>query len=295
MKNKKTCIGIGLVSLDMLMRGDDETRVSCRVGGTCGNVMMILSHLGWDTYPIARLDGSQYSATMLRNMEQFGVHTDFVSTGNDGKTPIIVQHNIIDKDGHPTHKFTFRDGRGGFYLAYSAVTIRQAQAIAEELSFVPDVFFFDRVSPATALLARTLRERGSLVVFEPSVKKLDAKFFQCVEQSHIVKFAAQRIPDADFADRFPDKLFIQTLGAEGLRYNLRGAGWKSLPPVVNPNVVDTSGAGDWTTSAFLDALPSLSFAALDDAAIRASLTAAQQTGSLSCSHEGARGMMEPYD
>ena len=85
MKNKKTCIGIGLVSLDMLMRGDDETRVSCRVGGTCGNVMMILSHLGWDTYPIARLDGSQYSATMLRNMEQFGVHTDFVSTGDDGK------------------------------------------------------------------------------------------------------------------------------------------------------------------------------------------------------------------
>ena len=30
---------------------------------------------------------------MLRN-----VHIDFVSTG-DGKTPVIVQHNFINKDG----------------------------------------------------------------------------------------------------------------------------------------------------------------------------------------------------
>lgn len=26
------------------------------VGGTCGNVMMILAHMGWESYPIARLD-----------------------------------------------------------------------------------------------------------------------------------------------------------------------------------------------------------------------------------------------
>lgn len=57
-----------------------------------------------------------------------------------------------------------------------------------------------------------------------------------------------------FVKDYRDKLFIQTLGSEGLRFNLRGEGWVNLPPVDNENVADWDGAGDWTTSAFLNAL-----------------------------------------
>lgn len=63
--------------------------------------MMILSYMGWDAYPIARLDGTRDTTRLLADMKKHGVHTDFVST-LDGKTPVIVQRNFINKDGVPT-------------------------------------------------------------------------------------------------------------------------------------------------------------------------------------------------
>ena len=53
------CVGAGLISLDVLIREGRKIPVSYYVGGTCGNVMMILSYLGWDAYPIARLDSTK--------------------------------------------------------------------------------------------------------------------------------------------------------------------------------------------------------------------------------------------
>ncbi|MBP3755692.1 MAG: hypothetical protein J6I61_00210, partial [Prevotella sp.] len=43
-----------LISLDVLIWDGQIVPISYYVGGTCGNVMMILSHMGWDAYPIAR-------------------------------------------------------------------------------------------------------------------------------------------------------------------------------------------------------------------------------------------------
>ena len=52
-------VGAGLISLDVLIWDGQRVPISYYVGGTCGNVMMILSHMGWDAYPIARLDGTK--------------------------------------------------------------------------------------------------------------------------------------------------------------------------------------------------------------------------------------------
>ena len=57
--NPNICIGAGLISLDVLIRDGERLPVSYYVGGTCGNVMMILSYMGWDVHPIARLDGTK--------------------------------------------------------------------------------------------------------------------------------------------------------------------------------------------------------------------------------------------
>lgn len=175
-------VGAGLISLDVLIWDGQRVPISYYVGGTCGNVMMILSHMGWDAYPIARLDSTKDGVRVLDDMKKHRVHTDFVST-QDGKTPVIVQRNFINKDGVPTHKFESRNNIGRFYLDFKSLTLKQANEVIERIDFVPKVFFFDRVSPAILKLATTFKEKGSVIFFEPSSRGGNDAFFYC---SHVI-------------------------------------------------------------------------------------------------------------
>ncbi len=294
--NTKICIGTGLVCLDILMRGNEEKAVSYKVGGTCGNVMMILAYMGWESYPIARLNGSDYSHTMLKDMVANSVHTDFVSTLDDGATPVIIQHNIIDKNGNPTHKFTFKGNKGGFFLDYKPITKKVGMQVAESLTFKPTVFFFDRMNPATVALAEYFHEKKILVFFEPSSICGNINLFdKCLANSDIIKFSDQRLADTSFTENYQDKLFIQTLGSKGLRFNLFNQGWEILPAVPNNKVIDTSGAGDWTTAVFLNTMVDSGITSIHKLTVplvKFLLEKAQEKSSESCSYEGARGLME---
>jgi len=289
------CVGAGLISLDVLIWDGQKVPVSYYVGGTCGNVMMILSYMGWEAYPIARLDGTKDAKRVLDDMKRHNVHTDFVST-QDGKTPVIVQRNFINKDGIPTHRFESRPNMGRFYLDFKSLTIRQADAVIEKIDFVPKVFFFDRVSPAILKLATAFKEKGAVVFFEPSSKGGNVSLFdKCVDISDIIKFSDQRITDCQQFDNHKDKLFIQTQGENGLSYR-HDSEWIHLEPIANETVIDTSGAGDWTASALINELfkdkQIKTTAVISRTEIEMALNAAQKIGAKSCSYEGARGMMQ---
>lgn len=288
-------VGAGLISLDVLIHDGKRIPVSYYVGGTCGNLMMILAHMGWDAYPIARLDGTKDAQRILADMNKHKVHTDFVST-SDGKTPVIVQRNFISKDGIPTHKFESRNNIGRFYLDFKSLTMKQADAVIERINFVPKVFFFDRVSPAILKLAKAFKQMGSVVFFEPSSRdgKVDM-FNKCVEVADIVKFSDQRIKDLQQFERYSEKLFVQTQGSSGLNYSFKSE-WHHLAPIQNDNVIDTAGAGDWTAAALINELYKdkmiQSPVITSSTELEKALNDAQKIGSQSCSYEGARGMMQ---
>ena len=290
------CVGAGLISLDVLIRDGKMIPVAFYVGGTCGNVMMILSHMGWDAYPVARLDGTKDTTRILDDMIKHKVHTDFIIKDEDGRTPVIVQRNFVNKDGVPTHKFESRNGKGHFYLDFRSLTLKQVDALIERIDFIPKVFFFDRVFPAILRLAEFFKEKGSVVFFEPSSKGSNAvQFSKSVEVADIMKFADQRIQDLSQFDNLKDKLIIQTLGEKGLRYRLNSE-WVLLEPAVNENVVDTSGAGDWTAAALINSLyKDTQIRKISDFSrieIENAMNEAQRIGAESCSFEGARGMMQ---
>ena len=291
--NKNITVGAGLISLDVLIRDGEKIPVSYYVGGTCGNVMMILSHMGWEAYPIARLDETKDAKRVLDDMKRHNVHTEYVST-QDGKTPVIVQRNFINKDGIPTHKFESRNNMGRFYLDYKPLTLKQVNSVIEKINFVPKVFFFDRVAPAILKLANAFKERGSVLFFEPSSGGCKVDLFnKCVEVADIVKFSEQRIKDIEQFNGYKDKLFIQTQGEDGLNYRLNSM-WTHLEPVANDRVLDTAGAGDWTTAAFINELfkSRKGMSGITVADIEKALNEAQKVGAQSCSYEGARGMMQ---
>jgi fructokinase len=251
--------------------------------------------LGWESYPIARLDETKDAQRIKEDMLNHNVHIDFVSTG-DGKTPVIVQRNFINKDGVPTHKFESRNNIGRFYLDFKSLTLKQANEVIEKIDFVPKVFFFDRVSPSIQKLASIFKAKGSVIFFEPSSRGGDVKRFnQCVDIADIVKFSDQRIKDSAQFDGFKNKLVIQTQGANGLNYRL-DSGWVHLESFLNEHVVDTAGAGDWTAAALINELfkdkKIKKITDFSKTEIETALNEAQKIGAKSCSYEGARGMMQ---
>lgn len=291
--NNKICIGAGLVCLDILINNDNRRPLSYYVGGTCGNVMTILSFMGWTSYPIARLDDTKYTTRLIDDLRRNNVKIDYVST-NDGSTPVIIQRNIVDKNGIPTHKFEIKNNNGRFFLNFSSLTIKQADKIIESITYVPNVFFFDRISPAIIKLAKYFKNKGSIIFFEPSSKNIDRNFFECVKISDIIKFAEQRIKDLGFTSDYNNKLFIQTLGSEGLMFKFNNFDWRQISGIKNLSVVDTSGAGDWTTSIFINQIFSNDVDSVENLTlefIENSLILSQKYAALSCSYEGARGMM----
>ncbi len=116
--------GIGLIALDLVTGIDPESPIRSWAGGTCGNVLSILAYLGWDAFPIARMNGDAASQRVRVDMERWGVHLDFTACGPTSHTPIIIQEIRRGRDGSPTHRFSWSCPRCGRWLpGFKAVTL----------------------------------------------------------------------------------------------------------------------------------------------------------------------------
>ncbi|MBR5831828.1 MAG: hypothetical protein IKY79_04360 [Bacteroidales bacterium] len=116
--------------------------------------------------------------------------------------------------------------------------------------------FFDNVNTGHRMIAKEMRNRGALVYFEPT-NRHDKKenIIKCTAFSHIIKVSDNDFPNIeDFVENMSDKLVIQTLGANGARFNLFNQGWVNISLVANDYVADSTGAGDITTAVFLSKL-----------------------------------------
>ena len=301
---RKSIIGSGIYNLDEilvrdypawpLLRPFTDRPVLEEVGGTCGNVMCILSWMGWDARPQARFDDSPEGLKLTADLARYGCDLRHVSNAPDGGTTLLRCVHKKDADG--AHRLACRAGSpgGSRFPRRRFLRVRdEAPAFLEALDGVPDVYFFDDPAAGHRAVARALRERGALVWYEPS-RVEGGPGLEAVAVSDIVKFSAENIPDVSFTDAFTDKLFIQTLGTEGLRFRLRGGPWTVVPPVHADKVVDTEGAGDWTTAAFINALGEegrLRVASLDEGTVARLLGRAQHAASLSVGYLSSKGLI----
>ena len=294
--NGLTCLGAGTFPLDNLLMKQADGSVETiyqHVGGTAGNVISILAWMGWHTLPAARLDDSEVGLQLKADLESYGCDTRYLTNTPDGGTTILDIIHKTGRDGKPKTAYMAHSPRGGRFVNHRFWTLKQAQALFDSLDELPDVFFFDRCAPGNILLAELLHECGVLVYYEPN-EPVDRNFLRAVAASDIVKFSNERHPDVSFTDGFTDKLFIQTMNQEGLRYRLREGEWKQLAPVWNPNAIDGEGAGDWTSSAFINALckhdlPTISD--MEESVLVECLMEAQQVASESVSYIGAKGLI----
>ena len=297
---KKSILGTGIFCLDIievrdytewpLMRPFRDREVLREVGGTCGNVMCNLATLGWDVRPVLRLDDSPEGLQMTADLKRYGCDCRHVSNTPDGGTTILWCRHKKNPDG--SHKLSVRAGAPGGSRFPRRRFLRardEAPAFLEALEETPSVFFFDDPAAGHRVLARGLRERGALVYFEPSrvAERVD---LDAVAASNIVKFSDQRVPDVSFTDAFPDKVFIQTLGPEGVRVRYKGGEWETVRPRWKGPVVDTEGAGDWFSAAFLDSIAAKGGLSGGREAVMEAARAAIELASRSVGYMGSKGM-----
>ncbi len=299
-KSKSSVYGAGLVALDLVIGADPGSPVKAWVGGTCGNILTILSSLGWDAYPITRLGVDPASKRIKEDLTRWGVHLDLSTWDSVSNVPIIVQEIYHCDEGAPKHRFTQECPNCGHDLPkYKPVPPEHVDRIAE-LMQEPKIFFVDRLSRSTIKLAHIASERGAVVVYEPSLKPTQDSVDEILNIAHIVKYSDERLSEfeIDTSGSSSILLEVQTLGARGLRYRYKGNSsklrWTFVPGFDAPKLLDSCGSGDWCTAGVLSKLGvggKQVFKELSLDSISEALSYGQALAAWNCGFEGARGGM----
>ena len=296
--------GTGLVALDVVINHGTGAPQKVFAGGTCGNVLTILSYLGWNAYPIARMDQDAASKIALADLKKWGVRTELTQCVPSGTTPVVIHNIRRAPDGHNYHRFTFTCPNCGAWLpGFKAVTTSSVEQI---LSILPNpkVFFFDRLSRAATNLAKAYAGRGALVVFEPSGLGDPKLFREVLPHVHILKYSNERLNEmSGLHFTHTPLLTIETLGSEGLRYRCnistcKTEGWRSLGAFGLEIVTDTAGAGDWCTAGIIHLLGkdgAAGFSRTSPEDLRQALNFGQAMAAWNCQFESARGGMYVMD
>lgn len=298
-------LGTGLLALDVVDSHNSGEPLRFWAGGTCGNVLLALRYLGWAARPVARLSADPLAETLIADLKRWHVDCKWVTSDEEGSTPTIVHKIYTNSAGQPTHSFSWRcSDCGRRYPGYKAVLATTAEEIAMRTKRV-DAFFFDRVSRGSLVLAQACADKGALVVFEPSGVNHPPLFKEACEIAHVIKYSHERLDDfpVEIDDSPSIRLQIETIGGQGLRYRCRQTKkgfkpWVSLDAFTSDHVVDTAGAGDWTTAGILALAAHGGLGAFDKLApdrIEAAIRYGQALAAWACCFEGARGGMYVVD
>jgi len=291
-------VGTGLIAMDVVLRGEAQVPVRRCTGGTCGNVLASLAYLGWRAVPVARLANDRAGEAVQKDLKAWGVETRFLRMPSTRPTPIVIQRLLAGPGGEPVHKFSWTCPCCGSWLPrYTAIAKAAAAQVVAEID-EPAVFFFDRPSPGAIAMATAYSAAGALVVFEPSANGDPRTFEAALKLADIVKYSDQRMAALPRHLSARKQLEIQTLGRSGLRYRFakgsRTTAWKLLPSIVARELVDSAGAGDWSTAGLLHHVGRTGRAGFESCKheeLEAALHYGQALAAWTCSFEGARGGM----
>lgn len=298
-QTRPLAVGAGLVALDVVISrvSGSPTRYWC--GGTCGNVLVILSYLGWRTQPVARLGKGKASRLVLNDLKRWKVSDKFIRTDDDGGTPIIVERITKDSSGRPKHSYSWRcHACGSPFPGYRPELVSVSEKAAARIK-KPRVFFFDRASPGAITLAKHCSKDGGLVVFEPSGIGNPILFQQAWGAAHIVKYSHERLSELpEMAVGASPRLQIETLGDAGLRYRRFGgrrrSRWIALNAFPMTNLKDSAGSGDWCSAGIISRVGTIGlqgFLKTSDADLRDAVQYGQALAAWNCRFEGPRGGM----
>jgi sugar/nucleoside kinase (ribokinase family) len=277
-------VSAGYMPLDII--ATPSGTIARQAGGTAANLAAILAFLGWDAILAGQNGADVAGDEFIEDLCLAGVDVNHVHRPEESKAPRLV--HSVQPEGHsysyscPTCESRFPRSR--------PLTIEQAQQCA---AAHPDatVFFFDRANAGTLTLAEHYAERGSIVVFEPSVPVNAEMLARSAAVAHVIKHSDDRsVGGLDHLHVQPgsEQIRIVTHGAEGLELRI-GKGPVRRLPALRTLAADAGGAGDWTTAGFL--AKAVRGGAIRGEELEDGLRFGQALAALNCATPGARGLM----
>lgn len=290
LKEEPICIGTGLIALDIVI--NQLEKYFPRAGGSCGNVLIILSYLGWKTFPVARLYNNSVTARIVKDMKKWNVDTKLVATDNKGSTPVIIEKLKI-KNGEPRHHFELVCPACGSMLPRFRPILRNNLSNIENNIPNAKIFYFDRVSSGILQLAKICKDQGSLIFFEPSGIHEEKLFCECLKIVDILKYSEERLGDIKaLTHKYRIPLEIETLGSDGLQYWFKSK-WRVLPAYPVEILKDSAGSGDWCSAGIIYMMGKYGYNLdkISEQKMEQSLNFGQALAAFNCYYVGPRGCM----
>jgi fructokinase len=257
-------------------------------GGTATNVASGLASLGWASSLAGSVGDDPAGQFLSRVLSNQGVQTRWLKQEDGWSTPVLIQ----EPRGND-HRWLFTCPHCGERFArYRPPNVEDAAQVIESLT-PPSAFFFDRTSRFSLTLAKEWSARGTLIVFEPSTPGRPELFDRAVQVSSIVKFSSGRSTEFEARVEGAKAALVKTQGQEGLDFKTFGdERWHHLGAPRLERIVDTAGAGDWTTVGLVAGLfqsGAFEHRTLSDAASLAkALDSGQALAAMSCEWSGFR-------
>ena len=230
---------------------------SLTAGGTCGNVSVVLHHLGNHVTPVIPVGSDPRGERLRAVLLAHGLDTSAIVTLAGRETPAVTQELVSGAPGR--HRFSFScPSCHKLFPRSPGITLAMAASVADRLDEA-QAFFFDRAAPGSLQLAAAAGASELLVMFEPNNIRPSSMYAAAAELSDVVKYSSDA--DAETQSWAPSssartKLIVQTLGSDGAMYRLRQPNgswrdWSRLPGFCAQVVEDTAGAGDWCSAGLL--------------------------------------------
>lgn len=282
MADSQSAVCAGYMPLDVIEHEGDVWR---RAGGTAGNVSAILAFLGWDAALVGRVGDDRAGDELIHDLGRAGVDCSLIDRDAGAVTNRLI-HSI--EDSH--HSYLFTCPNCGQKLPRSRPLRLERLERIQMARPRPDVYFFDRVNPATIGLAEAYARVGTLIVYEPSTPASAALLDRALRVAGIVKGSVEHGPGlvAEYAERKQGQVRVITEGSDGARFRIGDGPWRSVG-VYPVEVVDASGAGDWTTAGMLHKLAGRS---ISSTKLVEAIQFGHSLAALNCAVPGARGLME---
>lgn len=266
MNNTLAAIGEALIDFIPDRNGcdfNDVTAFSPKVGGAPANVCAAFSILGGSSRMLTQLGSDPFGRKIIGELDRVGVDTSCISLTDEANTALAFVS--LAQNGDRTFSF---------YRKPSADMLYKAESIKE--TYFDNVFalHFCSVSigdfpmkQAHKRAIELMRERNGIVSFDPNLRfnLWDSRqaLYEAVREfiplSDIVKLSEDEVgfvTGENSIEKAAQQLFGQgvklvlyTCGSKGAYAFTKNV--KAFSPALKVNAVDTTGAGDGFTGAFL--------------------------------------------
>jgi fructokinase len=300
--SKPIATGTGLIALDVIINGHNKNEPYYMTGGSCGNVLIILSYFGWNTFPLGRFKEDNFSKFIINDLKKWGVDTTYLKIEDKASTPVIIEKVRQKENGGSTHAFSFFCPECNSFLPrYRPITRKQAVSILDNLP-ASYVCYIDRVSAGSLEYAKSCKDKGAIIFFEPTKIDENQNFSKILEICDILKYSNEIcITDPKIVRDSDVPLKIETLGSSGLLFSFNNRllrkgnkKWQKIKAFSIKDVVDAAGAGDWCSAGlihFLNMKKIKDINQLDEKTLRTALNFGQALAAGNCKFFGARGSM----